>query len=406
MVVMFRHKGVLVRKSFMAVAVVVLVATACGSSTKSSTSQGSSAGSASASSSQPVKIALLDFETGVYALPDRHNSVELAIDQLNAAGGINGHKVQYTAYDTGILPQTTLTAVEKAVSDHPTAIIGLAVSSGVQASASVLKSSGIPTIQQGQDNTTDLSRLGVTNMFRGQPSVTEQSQAAVNYISSLHPKTVGMFDDSDLNSVQAMKVIKAGLQAQGISNFVYREIGQTATDATEAALAMKGTDIVTSDGFPQEEAIFVKALAQNGIGVHDLMGNSGLIIAEFGLAPWSAVAGNSTYTVCDPATVKSTEADAFVKAYTAKYPSANVATSGANLYDAVMLVAKAIEQQHGSLAAGDVVKGLAAVSYKGACGAYHSDAEHTMAHSMYIVQFGSAQGQRTKVAEYDNMRSS
>jgi hypothetical protein len=76
------------------------------------------------------------------------------------------------------------------------------------------------------------------------------------------------------------------------------------------------------------------------------------------------------------------------------------------LYDAVMVSAKAIEQEHGSLASADIIKGLEAVTYTGARESYHSDAEHTMAHTMSIDQFGSSQGQRTKVAEYDNVRSS
>jgi branched-chain amino acid transport system substrate-binding protein len=342
----------------------------------------------------------------VYATPDRHNAVELAIKQINAAGGADGHMFQYTPYDTGILPQTTLTAVDKAVSDKPTAILGLAVSSGVQAAASVLKSSGIPTIQQGQDNSTDLSVLGVTNMFRGQPSVTEQSQAAVNYISSLHPKTVGVFDDSDLNSVQAEKTIRAGLTSAGVSKFIYREISQTATDATEAALAMKGADITTSDGFPVQESIFVRALASNGVGVHDLMGNSGLTIAGYGLAPWSALSGDTTYTVCDPQVLQSQAAKTFVSDYEAAFPTANVMLSNPGGYDAVWLIAKAIEAENGDISHSAIVAGLEKINYSGICDQYQSDSEHTMAHTMYIVQFGATKGQQSLVARYDNMKSS
>jgi ABC-type branched-subunit amino acid transport system substrate-binding protein len=89
-----------------------------GSHSATPTSVGTSSG---ASPGAPIKIALLGFETGVYATPDRHNAMQLAIKQINASGGIDGHMLQYTAYDTGILPQTTLTAVEKAIS--PGAII-------------------------------------------------------------------------------------------------------------------------------------------------------------------------------------------------------------------------------------------------------------------------------------------
>jgi branched-chain amino acid transport system substrate-binding protein len=315
--------------------------------------------------------------------------------------------VEYTAYDTGILPQTTVTAVTKAISDKPTVMLGLAVSSGVLASAPLLKTAGIPTIQEGQDNATDLSKLGVTSMFRGESSVRQQSDAAINFIASQKPTTVGLFDDSDLNGKIGIASIKAGLQAKGINNFIYREIAQNATDATEAALAMKGADITTSNGFPQEEAIFVKDLGVNGIKVHDLMGNSGVSIATFAMAPWSAVAGSWTYTICDPEAVHNPAADAFGAAYKAKYPATTqLATSNGNIYDGVMLYAKAIAAEGGSLAPADIVKGLEQVSYDGVCGSYKSDAEHNMSHTMYIVQFGQQQGTSSKVAEYDNMPSS
>lgn len=381
---------------------------ACSSTSHKSTTATSAASAATSGgggSKAPVKIALLDFETGSYATPDRHNAIELAIKQINAAGGADGHMFQYKPYDTGILPQTTVTAVDQAVADQPTAILGLAVSSGVQAAASVLKSSGIPTIQEGQDNTTDLSQLGVTNLFRGQPSVTEQSQAAINYLKSLSPHSVGIFDDSDLNSVQAEKTIRAGLSAAGVTNFTYREIAQNATDATEAALAMKGTDIVTSDGFPVQESVFVRALASNGVGVHDLMGNSGLVIAGYGLAPWSAISGDTTYSVCDPQVQSNPEASKYVSDYQAAYPSASVMLSNASIYDAVWLIAKAIDAENGDISHAGIVKGLEKMSYSGVCDSYHSDDQHTMAHTMYIVKFGANKGEQSLAAKYDNMAS-
>lgn len=394
------------RKLVVGLSAVALAATACGGGgTHTANSSGGGGGSSSGSDKAPVKIALLDFETGTYATPDRHNAVELAIRQINAAGGADGHKFEYVPYDTGILPQTTVTAVDKAISAKPTVILGLSVSSGVQAAASQLKTSGIPTIQEGQDNSTDLSVLHVPNLFRGQPSVTEQSQSAINYISSLHPGKVGIFDDSDLNSVAAVKQIKSGLASKGVNSIVYREIAQNATDATEAALAMKGTSITTSDGFPVQESVYVRALASNGVGVHDLMGNSGMTIAGYGLAPWSALAGDSTYTICDPQVMNTPRAKTYVADYQKAFPSANVMLSNPVMYDAVWMIAKAIEAQGGNTSHQAIVKGLQGLNYTGVCEQYKNDAQNTLAHTMYIVKFGSTKGQQSLVARYDDMPS-
>ena len=67
----------------------------------------------------------------------------MAINQINAKGGVDGHRISIKYYDSGVSSEETVTGVQKAIGDHPTAIIGLPVSSGVQAAASVIKASGI-----------------------------------------------------------------------------------------------------------------------------------------------------------------------------------------------------------------------------------------------------------------------
>lgn len=392
------------RKGLLMGVVLAVAAGACGSSASTNTSStGSTSGSSSSTPpGAPIKIALLGFETGVYALPDRHNAIELAIDEINAKGGVDGHKLQYTAYDSGILPQQTVTAVLKAVGDKPTVIIGMPVSSGVQAAASALKSSGIPTIQVASDTSTDLSQLGVSNMFRAISTVKEESDGMARYIASKHPKTVGQFDDSDLNGQQTMKTVKSDLQAQGVNNFIYREIAQTATDATAAALAMKGADIITSIGFPVQDGIFIKQLYQNGITTQDVIGYDGPSIAAFGLAPKAALANDVMLDTCAPQALSTAPARAYTQAYKAKYPTANILASGPYTYDAVNLVAQAVKAAGGSLAPKDLIKALSSVSYDGACGAYHSDSEHNLFHAVQIIS-GADQ---SLVASYTNMKSS
>ena len=394
------------RKVLLSGVVLALAAAACGSSGSSTASSGSNSGTSGGSSSTPpgapIKIALLDFETGVYALPDRHDAIELAIDQINAKGGVDGHKLEYTAYDSGILPQQTVTAVLHAVSDKPTVIIGMPVSSGVQAAATDIKNSGIPTIQTGSDTSTDLSQLGVSNMYRGISTVKEESDGMARYIASKHPKTVGQFDDSDLNGQQTMKIIKDDLQAQGISNFVYREVAQTATDATAAALAMKGADIITSIGFPVQDGIFIKQLYQNGITTQDVIGYDGPSIAAYGLAPKAALANDVMLDTCAPQALSTAQAKAFTQAYEAKYPTANILSAGTDVYDAVYLVAQAVKADGGSLAPKDITKALSSVSYDGACGTYHSDSEHNLEHSVQIISGADL----SLVAGYTDMKSS
>ena len=386
---------------------------ACSSSSSNKTSTnttaasgGTGAGTTAVANGAPIKIAFLDIETGTFATPDRHNALELAINQINVNGGVMGHKIQYTAYDTGILPQQTITAVTKAISDKPTIIIGLQVSSGVEAAGPLLKQSGIPTIQEASDNTTDLSQLGVSNMFRVSDTAKEEAAATAKYMISTHPSSAGLWDDSDTNGKVITTSVGAQLQAAGITKITKRESPQGATDVTEAALAMKGVSIIETNGFPQTDALFVKTLYQNGITTPNVLAYGDNTIQAFGLAPQSALEHTLYQANCDPDAVHSAEADAYVSAYKAKYGAnlTQTATAQPVSYDAVMILAAAVKQAGGDLSPSALLSALKSVSYTGVCGTFKADSENNMAHSAYIVSF--AGGTKTLVTRYDNMTSS
>lgn len=396
------------RRATLVALIVALVATACGSSSHKSSSGGAAGGGSGGSSGSgsssgaPIKIAYLGFETGTYALPGRHDSLELAIDQINAAGGVDGHKIEYTAYDSGILPQQTVTAVLKAVASNPTVIIGMPVSSGVQAAGSALSKSGIPTIQIASDNSTDLDKLHVNNLYRAISTVQEEAMGTAQYVLSRHPKTVGLFDDSDLNGVTNMKIVRSYLQAHGVKNIIYREVAQGATDATEAALAMKGADIIVSNGFPQTEAVFVKDLQQNGINTPDVMSYAATTIVAYGMAPKAALANDFFLNTCAPPNLTSAAAKEYTSTYNAKYPKDNIIASSPFIYDAVEMVAQAVKADGGDLSASALNKALSTITYDGACGTYHSDAQHNLFHGVQIVKASND----SLVTNYTNMASS
>ena len=196
-------------------------------------------------------------------------------------------------------PRPTVTAVTKAISDKPTVMIGLSVSSGVAAAGNIHQASGIPTIQNASDNTTDLSKLGVPNLFRVSNTAKIEADATTQYILSQHPKTAGLWDDSDTNGKATEDNVQKQLEAAG-TKVTRRESPQGATDTTEAALAMKGLDIIEVNGFPQTDALFVKTVAQNGITAPEVLTYGDETIQAFNLAPQSAL-NNAVYqSNCDP----------------------------------------------------------------------------------------------------------
>ena len=88
---------------------------------------------------------------------------QLAVDQFNAEGGLNGKKVELIAEDTGGLPASGKTAAERLVSSKKVLALLGEVASGVTGpAAEVCQTAGVPIISIGSTRTA-LSETG--NMF-------------------------------------------------------------------------------------------------------------------------------------------------------------------------------------------------------------------------------------------------
>lgn len=101
---------------------------ACSSSgtSNSPSSDGSNgAGSVAAGSQQPIKLMVMgQLQASSFSFPDMANGAEAAADAINAAGGIDGRKVEITACNDGSDPNMAAECARQAVSGQFTALVG------------------------------------------------------------------------------------------------------------------------------------------------------------------------------------------------------------------------------------------------------------------------------------------
>ncbi len=91
------------------------------------------------------------------------NGAKMVIDEFNAAGGINGRKVEMVVEDTAGDPAQGKSATEKLIGQHKVVAILGEIASGVTApSAQVAQEKGVPIISPGSTRI-DLANIG--NMF-------------------------------------------------------------------------------------------------------------------------------------------------------------------------------------------------------------------------------------------------
>jgi ABC-type branched-subunit amino acid transport system substrate-binding protein len=136
----------------------------------------------SASDSGPIKIALVDAQSGQLSSLGAWElkGAKLAVTEWNAAGGINGRQIQLDVFDDQGDPTTGTNLARKIDSEGYLAMIGTAESAVTIAMAPTLKTAEIPNITSGQSP--GLVAVGSEFLFLNGPTSTTYDETLAKYI--------------------------------------------------------------------------------------------------------------------------------------------------------------------------------------------------------------------------------
>ena len=102
------------------------------------------------------------------AIPDFNNGMKMAVDEINAAGGLGGHPITFEAIDTSPTdPNAATNSLNLALQKNPTVIMGPASSTIGLALAPRIAESKVPTIVHAVDPRLAKSQQG--NEWIGEP---------------------------------------------------------------------------------------------------------------------------------------------------------------------------------------------------------------------------------------------
>jgi branched-chain amino acid transport system substrate-binding protein len=151
-----------------------LTAAACGAPGESEDSDSGSAG--------PIKIALVDAQSGQLSSLGKweHKGVKLAVDEWNAAGGINGRKIQLDVFDDQGDPTVGTNIARKIDSQNYIAMLGTAESAVTIAMAPILRQAEIPNIASGQSP--GMVALKSPFLFLNGPTSTTYDETLAEYM--------------------------------------------------------------------------------------------------------------------------------------------------------------------------------------------------------------------------------
>jgi branched-chain amino acid transport system substrate-binding protein len=194
-------------------------------------------------------------------------AIKLALKQINAAGGVNGKKIDLIIVDNQSTNPGALAALQKAVEQEKVlALVGSVKSTQILAMSDAIKNYGIPAIIGGTN--ASLTKQGNPWLFRVRPDDSIAAAAMVKYIKEDTKFTkIGILHDSDAFGTGGADLVEKYAKDTGLT-VVKRERYTTKTkDYTAQLLSIKnaGTQaLVLYCSNPEDVAVIQRQYRQLG----------------------------------------------------------------------------------------------------------------------------------------------
>ena len=160
---------------------------------------------------QPIKIyGLVELSgTGATSGTNFNDGVKLAVKEINAAGGILGRKVEYSASDTQSQPQVAKALAVKAIDDGAYVVMGPVFSGSILVSMAETKRAEIPNFTGGE--AAAITQQGNPYIFRTSFTQTTAMPKVARYLSdNLKAKTLAIiYTNNDFGKGGRDVIVKA-----------------------------------------------------------------------------------------------------------------------------------------------------------------------------------------------------
>lgn len=331
-----------------------------------------------------VTVGMLQPLTGPAAAVGQtgRQGAELAVEQINEAGGINGTKLKLDVLDAAGDVATGNNAFAKLKAENPVALLGPNYSAVALSLVPLLDRAQFPMLSGAL--TPELTTSESPWVFRIRSSDALAAQNLVDFaVDNLKLTSIAVVnEESDYGQGGATAAI-AALEASGIEPAFTGSFAANANDLSSLVLNLKdsGAESVIYWGSQSPAALFAKQAKQLGYEGTILGSNA---YTDSSVLDLAGAAANGVYAVVnfvaqgdDPVLQK------FVSDYTAKYGVAPDSYA-ASYFDAVNLLAAAIKASGPT--AKEIADALKTVEFTGVAASYKYHDNGEMAGSQIIVQ--------------------
>jgi branched-chain amino acid transport system substrate-binding protein len=244
------------------------------------------AGAATKPSGTPVTIGAILSISGPYAPlgePER-NAITIAVADVNASGGINGHPLEVQILDDGSKADIAQQLATQLVGQKVVAIIGGSISPTSEAIARVANDAKVlhifltPTLSVWQ------TKAGIRKYtFEATPhNELEVTKLFTFMKTTLHTTKLAVLHDDQLYGTQGTLVAEAEAKAQNVPIVDEEAYAVAATDVTPQLQKAKasGADTILIYTAAPSAGILVRQVHQFGLNAH-LIGTTGIVSDNF-----------------------------------------------------------------------------------------------------------------------------
>jgi branched-chain amino acid transport system substrate-binding protein len=269
----------------------------------------------------------------------------LAVDEVNAKGGLFGMKVNVVFGDSESQPQKGVAAAKKLISRDKVLVVGGGYHSSVTiATAEVCDREKTPNVVAIAVSPT-ITAKGYSYVFRTAPNALQAADGIFAWLAVRKPKTVAFLMENSDYGRDSEKLWAAEAKKLGASDLahLYFQIGDADFTTQISKLKNLKPEVTFSIGSTTEEALITKQSKELNF-VTQWVGAGGHMTEEFfkmvGLDSLYIIAGSNEPTLAmkDPVTA------AFVKAYTTKYDGARAGVFSSQGYDNMLVILDAIRR--------------------------------------------------------------
>jgi len=324
-----------------------------------------------ARSAEPIKVGVLLPLTGSMAKfgEIEKRSFEMALEEINAKGGVRGSRIQLVFEDDTGKPEVGRSAMEKLISRDKVPVVTGGYSSAVTAAtAPVAQQFKVPyVICTGSAD--DVTEKGYNYVFRINPPASEYPNAVMSFLQSVAKvKTAAILYENTQFGQSSSKAFEKDCQAAGIKVLVKEGYQAGAIDFKPLLTKVKAAnpEMIYMVSYVMDASLLMRQSKELGINPKLFVGGG----AGFTLPEFAKSAGDAAEYVYSATlwveTLPFPGAKEYFNKFKKKYGS-DTEYHGAEAYAAMYVVADALKRAK-SLSPADVRDALAKTDMKTAFG--------------------------------------